>query len=60
MTTSKQQIRKEPIMSQQAIIAIKAARMRKQVGRWASMKFAINNACPLSLYRLACQLEAAK
>ena len=47
-------------MSQQAIIAIKVAKMRKQVGRWASMKFALNNACPLSLYRLACQLEAAK
>ena len=44
----------------QAQIAIKAAQNRHRWGRWASKQYALNRGVPLALYRLACQLEAAK
>mgnify|MGYP003446453303 CR=1 FL=1 len=40
-------------------IAIRAARLRyrKNVGLYASWRYAQTRGCPLGLYRLACQLE---
>lgn len=45
-----------------AKIAIQAARLRhyKHIGRYASAQYAFNRGVPFGLYRLACQLEAAK
>ena len=44
----------------QAQIAIKAAQNRNKWGSFASRRYALNRGVPLALYRLACQLEAAK
>jgi len=43
-----------------AITAIIAADMRHIWGRDASLRFILNRGCPLSLYRLACQLHATE
>ena len=40
--------------------AIKAAKIRRICGRFASKRYAEKNGVPTSLYRLACQLEAVK
>ena len=45
-------------MNKQAQTAIRAAKNRKQWGRWATMRFIVNNKIPLGLYRLALQLQA--
>lgn len=43
-----------------AEIAVQAARLRyrKNVGFFASWRYAQTRGCPLYLYRLACQLQA--
>ena len=47
-------------MSSEAQIAIRAAKMRRSVGRYAAKRYAVKRGVPMGLYRLACQLEAAK
>lgn len=44
-------------MTESAQKAIYAAKHRKQWGRYATMRYIMNNNVPLSAYRLACQLE---
>ena len=43
-----------------AIVAVQAAMLRygKNIGRFASWRFAEKHGVPYSLYRLACQCEA--
>ena len=47
-------------MHPHAEIAIKAASLRygKNIGRFASWRYAQTRGCPLRLYTLACQLAA--
>ena len=47
-------------MNPLAAIAVKAASLRYQrnVGRFASWRYAETRGCPLRLYTLACQLAA--
>lgn len=45
-------------MSNQASIAIRAAQNRTRWGRYAAKAYCLKRGVPLSLYRLACQLEA--
>lgn len=47
-------------MTQTAIDAIKAAKGRRNWGAYMARAFCVKRAVPLSLYRLACQLEAAQ
>ena len=47
-------------MTRAAFFALKAATMRKQIGRYAAMRYAIKNGSSLSLFRLACQLLAVE
>ena len=46
----------------QAIIAVQAAQFRygRNIGHYASWRFAEKQGCPQALYRLACQLEVMK
>ncbi len=46
--------------TQQAAIAIKAAKMRHKVGRLPSTLYATNRGVSMRVYRLACQLEAVE
>lgn len=46
-------------MTNQAQIAIHAAKHKHIWGAFAARRYAQRHGCPLSLYRLACQLEAA-
>ena len=41
-------------------IAIHAARNRNKWGSYLTLRYLTMRNCPLSLYRLACQLEAAQ
>ena len=45
-------------MTKQAKIAIRAATLRHQCGRYAARMYVINRGGCLSAYRLACQLQA--
>ena len=47
-------------MHKHAEMAIIAAKKKKQWGSYATRQYCINRGIPLSLYRLACQLEAIK
>ena len=47
-------------MHTQAQHVIRAAKHKKQWGSYAARQYCINKGIPLSLYRLACQLEAVK
>lgn len=47
-------------MTIQAAHAIRAAKHRAQWGSWATFKYCVSRGVPRGLYRLACQLEAAK
>ena len=42
-----------------ANVAITAAKMRRNVGRYASTQFAVKRGVSMRLYRIAVQLEAA-
>jgi len=46
------------VVTRAAYFAILAARMRSSIGRYAAQRYALNNGSTLSLYRLACQLQA--
>lgn len=46
-------------MTQQAKDAIRAAKNRTNWGLFAARRYCEKRGVPLSLYRLACQLEAA-
>ena len=48
------------LTSKEVFYAIKAATMRKQIGRYAARRMAEKNGVPAYLYRLACQLLAAQ
>jgi hypothetical protein len=43
-----------------AYIAIRAAKLRRTCGRYASMRYAVKRGVSMRLYRIACQCEAAK
>lgn len=45
-------------MTKNATIALIAAKNKKKWGRYATLRYVIKRKCPLSLYRLASQLEA--
>ena len=47
-------------MCEAAKIAIRAAKNRRNWGRYAARRFVEKRGVSLRLYRLACQLEAAK
>ena len=47
-------------MANQAQVAIRAAKMRRSIGRYAAKRYAVKRGVSMGLYRLACQLEASK
>jgi len=47
-------------ISYNAYHALYAARIRKQVGRYMAMAYALKRGVPASLFRLACQLVATE
>lgn len=47
-------------VSYNAFHALKAARMKKQIGRYMAAAYCLKRGIPFSVYRLACQLLAAE
>jgi len=47
-----------PKPTKQALTAVKAAKMRHNVGGWASRMYALNRGVPAGMYRMALQNEA--
>lgn len=47
-------------MSNQAKIAIRAAKNRSRWGKYAARSYCMRRGVPLALYRLACQLEVSQ
>lgn len=45
-------------MTSKAFYALKAAMMARQIGRYAAIRYALNNGSTYSLFRLAQQLHA--
>jgi hypothetical protein len=43
-----------------AYIAIRAAKLRRTCGRYASVRYAVKRGVSMRLYRIACQCESAK
>jgi hypothetical protein len=47
-------------MTEHAFHAIRAAKLKRSIGRWAARRYCERRGVPLALYRLACQLNAAE